>query len=119
MEKDKVVLECELNKDVDVMWYHNEAEIKPSKMVTIKADGKRRTLIISRIADKDKGQYVCDCGTDKTSATLHIKGKNKEPPRRPHPLTSCASVVNPEPSVAPDLKLYQQLPWQLSALKLP
>lgn len=78
MEKDKVVLDCELNKDVDVMWYHNEAEIKPSKMVTIKADGKQRTLIISRVADKDKGQYVCDCGTDKTSATLHIKGKNKE-----------------------------------------
>lgn len=76
VEKDKVVLDCELNKDVDVMWYHNEAEIKPSKMVTIKADGKRRTLIISRVADKDKGQYVCDCGTDKTSATLHIKGKN-------------------------------------------
>lgn len=77
VEKDKVVLDCELNKDVDVMWYYNEAEIKPSKMVTIKADGKRRTLIISRVADKDKGQYVCDCGTDKTSATLHIKGKNK------------------------------------------
>lgn len=73
-----MVLDCELNKDVDVMWYHNEAEIKPSKIVTIKADGKRRTLIISRVTDKDKGQYVCDCGTDKTSVTLHIKGKNKE-----------------------------------------
>lgn len=78
VEKDKVALDCELNKDVDVMWYHNEAEIKPSKVVTIKAEGKRRTLFISRVADKDKGQYVCDCGTDKTSATLHIKGKNQE-----------------------------------------
>lgn len=78
VEKDMVALDCELNKDVDVMWYHNEAEIKPSKVVTIKAEGKRRTLIISRVADKDKGQYVCDCGTDKTSATLHIKGKNQE-----------------------------------------
>lgn len=77
VEKDKVLLDCELNKDVDVMWYHNEAEIKPSKTVTVKADGKHRTLIISKVADKDKGQYVCDCGTDKTSATLHIKGNNK------------------------------------------
>lgn len=72
-----MVLDCELNKDVDVMWYHNEAEIRPSKMVSIKADGKRRSLIISRVTDKDEGQYVCDCGTDKTSATLHIKGKNR------------------------------------------
>lgn len=73
-----MVLDCELNKDVDVMWYHNEAEIRPSKAVTIKADGRRRLLIISRAADKDVGQYLCDCGTDKTSATLHVKGKNKE-----------------------------------------
>lgn len=78
MEKDQVLLECELNKDVDVMWYHNEAEIKPSKMVTIKADGKRRTLIINKVADKDKGQYLCDCGTDKTSAILHLKGNTKQ-----------------------------------------
>lgn len=70
-----MVLDCELNKDVDVMWYHNEAEIKPSKTVTVKADGKRRTLIIHKVAEKDTGPYLCDCGTDKTSATLHIKGK--------------------------------------------
>lgn len=77
VEKDEVLLDCELNKDVGVMWYHNEAEIKPSKMVTVKAEGKRRTLLISKAADQDKGQYVCDCGTDKTSATLHIKGNHK------------------------------------------
>lgn len=75
MEKDELVLDCELNKDVEVMWYHNEAEIKPSKMVAIKAEGKHRTLIIKRVTDKDKGQYLCDCGTDKTTAMLHIEGK--------------------------------------------
>ena len=75
MEKDEVVLDCELNKDVDVMWYHNEAEIKPSKMVAIKAEGKRRTLVIRKVGENDKGQYLCDCGTDKTTAMLHIEGK--------------------------------------------
>lgn len=75
VEKDEVVLDCELSKDVDVMWYHDEAEIKTSKMVAIKAEGKRRTLVIKKVGDKDKGQYVCDCGTDKTTATLHIEGK--------------------------------------------
>uniref|UniRef100_A0A3P9CR09 Uncharacterized protein n=1 Tax=Maylandia zebra TaxID=106582 RepID=A0A3P9CR09_9CICH len=73
VEKDEVVLDCELSKDVDVMWYHNEAEIKASKTVNIKAEGKRRVLIIKRVGDKDKGQYLCDCGTDKTTATLHIE----------------------------------------------
>lgn len=75
MEKDEVTLDCELSKDVEVMWYHNEAEIKPSKMVAIKAEGKRRMLVIKKVGDKDKGQYVCDCGTDKTTAKLHIEGK--------------------------------------------
>lgn len=78
VEKDEVVLDCELSKDVDVMWYHNEAEIKASKTVNIKAEGKRRVLIIKRVGDKDKGQYLCDCGTDKTTATLHIEGKDPE-----------------------------------------
>lgn len=77
VEKDKVVLDCELNKDVDVMWYHNEAEVKASKMIAIKAEGKRRTLIIRKVDDNDKGQYVCDCGTDKTTAMLYIEGKGR------------------------------------------
>ena len=79
VEKDRVVLDCELSKDVDVMWYHDEAEIKTSKMVAIKAEGKRRTLVIKKVGDENKGQYVCDCGTDKTTATLHIEGKNTVP----------------------------------------
>lgn len=74
VEKDEVVLDCELSKDVDVMWYHNETEIKASKMVAVKAEGKRRTLIIKKVGDKDKGKYICDCGTDKTTADLQIEG---------------------------------------------
>lgn len=76
VEKDEVVVDCELSKDVVVMWYHNEAEVKASKMVTIKAEGKRRTLVIKKVTDQDKGQFMCDCGTDKTTATLHIEGKH-------------------------------------------
>lgn len=75
VEKDQVVLGCELSKDVEVVWYHNEAEVKTSKGVAVKAEGKRRTLVIKKVGDEDKGAYVCDCGTDKTTATLHIEGK--------------------------------------------
>ena len=74
MEKDEVTLDCELSKDVPVMWYHKETEIKASKMVTIKAEGKRRVLSIKKVEEKDKGQYVCDCGTDKTMANVNIEG---------------------------------------------
>ncbi len=56
-------------------WFHNETEIKASKMVTMKADGNRRILNIKKVEDKDKGLYVCDCGTDKTSANLNIEGQ--------------------------------------------
>lgn len=77
VEKDQVVLECELNKDVNVVWYFNELEIKPSKMLTIKAEDKRRSLVIKRVTSKNKGQYVCDCGTDKTTASLDIEGKEE------------------------------------------
>ena len=74
VEKDQVILDCELSREVDVVWYHDEAEIKASKMLSIKAEGKRRILTIKKVEDEDKGQYVCDCGTDKTTATLNIEG---------------------------------------------
>lgn len=88
-----MALDCELNKDVDVMWYHNEAEVKPSKMVAIKAEGKRRTLVIKKVGDKDKGQYLCDCGTDKTTAVLHIEGKDTESPSVSGPASPPKSLV--------------------------
>ena len=78
LEKDSVVLQCELSKEVEVMWYHNEKELKGSKKVSIRAEGKRRSLSIKRVQDQDKGQYMCDCGTDKTLASLNIEGKGKD-----------------------------------------
>lgn len=76
VEKDEVTLDCELSKDVPVRWYHNETEIKASKMVTIRAEGNKRTLSIKKVEGKDKGQYLCDCDTDKTMATISIEGKS-------------------------------------------
>lgn len=50
-------------------------EIKPSKNAVIKADGKKRMLILKKALKSDIGQYTCDCGTDKTSGKLDIEGK--------------------------------------------
>lgn len=74
VEKDGINLDCELSKDVPVKWFHNEIEIKASKMVAIKVEGKRRILNIKKVEQKDKGVYSCDCGTDKTSGNLTIEG---------------------------------------------
>lgn len=74
VEKDDVTLDCELSRDVPVKWFHNEIEIKSSKMVTIKTEGKRRILSIKKIEAKDKGLYVCDCGINKTTSNMNIEG---------------------------------------------
>lgn len=74
VEKEEVTLNCELSKDVPVKWFHNEIEIKASKLVSLKVEGKRRTLCIKKVEQKDKGVYSCDCGTDKTSAKVNIEG---------------------------------------------
>lgn len=70
-----MTLDCELSRDVPVKWFHNEIEIKASKMVTIKMESTRRILNIKKIEEKDKGLYVCDCGTDKTTSNMNIEGQ--------------------------------------------
>lgn len=76
MEKDEVILQCEISKaNAPVKWFKDGQEISPSKNVIIKADGKKRMLILKKALKKDIGQYTCDCGTDQTSAKLNIEGK--------------------------------------------
>lgn len=76
-EKDEVTLDCELSKDVPVMWYHEDKEIIASKVVLMKSEGTRRSLVLKKVEQSDKGKYACDCGTDKTSAVLAIEGKTE------------------------------------------
>lgn len=75
-EKDEVTLDCELTKDVPVRWYFKATELKASKMVQMKSDGKRRILVIKKVEEKDKGEYTCDCETDRTSCNINIEGKH-------------------------------------------
>lgn len=75
-EKEEVTLDCELSKDVPVLWYHEEKEIIASKMFIMRSEGTRRSLVLKKVELSDKGKYVCDCGTDKTSANVSIEGKH-------------------------------------------
>lgn len=75
VEKDEVILQCEISKaDAPVKWMKDGQPITASKNVVIKADGKKRILILKKALKKDIGQYTCDCGTDQTSAKLDIEG---------------------------------------------
>lgn len=80
-EKDQVSLDCELNKDVPVVWYHEEKEIIASKTVLLKSEATRRSLVLRKVELSSKGKYSCDCATDKTVADLTVEGKT-EPSRR-------------------------------------
>ena len=75
VEKDEVILSCELSKAADeVKWFKDGNEIFPSKNILFQADGKKRMLVIKKAAKSNMGVYTCDCGTDKTTADLNIEG---------------------------------------------
>lgn len=74
-EKDELTMVCELSKpNAEVKWFKGGQQITPSKNVAIKADGKRRMLIIKKTEKADIGEYTCDCDSDKTTAKLNIEG---------------------------------------------
>lgn len=75
VEKDEIILKCEVSKDVPVKWFKDGEEIIPSPKHSIKSDGLRRILKIKKAEIKDKGEYVCDCGTDKTKADVTVEGE--------------------------------------------
>lgn len=75
VEKDEIILKCEVSKDVPVKWFKDGEEIVPSPKHSIKSDGLRRILKIKKAELNDKGEYMCDCGTDKTKANVTIEGE--------------------------------------------
>lgn len=75
VEKDEVVLSCELSRAAaEVRWFRDGNEIFPSKNVLLQSDGRKRSLVIRKVAQSHAGAYTCDCGTDKTAADLNIEG---------------------------------------------
>lgn len=80
VEKDEVILSCELSKaTADVKWFKDGKEIFPSKNILIQSDGKKRMLVIKKAAKGSAGSYTCSCGTDKTTSDLNIEGNLVRP----------------------------------------
>ena len=75
VEKDEVVLSCELSKaGGEVRWFKDGTEICPSKNVLLQSDGKKCIMVLKKALKSNMGTYTCDCGTDKTTANLNIEG---------------------------------------------
>ena len=48
----------------DVLWLHNEKEIKPSKDFEYKSSGQTHSLVIQEIFPEDAGSYTCEAFND-------------------------------------------------------
>jgi len=61
-----VTLTCTLGgaDQLDVIWLHNEKEIKPSKDFEYKSSGQTHSLIIHEIFPEDAGSYTCEAFND-------------------------------------------------------
>ena len=109
VEKDEVILSCELSKAVgEVKWFKDGSEIYPSKNIIFQSDGKKRLLVIKKAAKSNVGAYTCDCGTDKTTADLNIEGNVRgDPAPPPHlvktaesgPASLWAHLISPRSSI--------------------
>jgi len=61
-----VTLNCTLGgaEQYDVIWLHNEKEIKPSKDFEYKSAGQTHSLLITEIFPEDAGSYTCEAFND-------------------------------------------------------
>lgn len=75
VEKDEAVLSCELSRaSGEVTWFKGDAEVFPSKNIVIQSDGRKRLLLVKKVAKSDGASYSCDCVTDRTTADLAVEG---------------------------------------------
>lgn len=101
VEKDEVILSCELSKAAaEIKWFKDGIEIFPSKNIVFQSDGKKRLLVIKKAAKSNMGAYTCDCGTDKTTANLNIEGNIRgDPVPPPDPGQDCRIRPRPLPFI--------------------
>lgn len=94
MDGESVTLSCRIigAKKFDVIWLHNNKEIKPSKDFQYTSEANIHKLQIMEIFPEDSGTYTCeafnDAGESFSSCTLNVKGKSRTLKKR----CSCKSM---------------------------
>lgn len=75
---ERVVLWCELCKARgDVVWRKDGRVLAPGPRRQMTAEGRERSLVLSRVEPGDAGEYCCESNDDQTLATLTVQGEPK------------------------------------------
>lgn len=73
---ERVVLWCELCKARgDVLWRKDGQALVPGPRWQMMAEGRERSLVLSRVEPEDAGEYCCESNDDRTLATLTVQGE--------------------------------------------
>lgn len=87
---ERVVLWCELCKARgDVVWRKDGRVLAPGPRRRVMAEGRERSLVLSRVEPEDAGEYCCESNDDRTLATLTVQGE-RCPRLGHHPGDTCA-----------------------------
>ncbi|XP_066046190.1 obscurin-like protein 1 [Chamaea fasciata] len=71
---ERVVLWCELCKARgDVVWRKDGRVLAPGPRRELTAEGRERSLVLSRVEPGDAGEYCCESNDDQTLATLTVQ----------------------------------------------
>lgn len=74
-EGDKATLYCETSSpDCKVTWLKGSTVLTNGEKYNIEQRASTQILVINKLSEKDSGEYTCDTGDKKTTATLTVKG---------------------------------------------
>lgn len=80
VEGGKATLSCETSSpECKVTWQKGSTVLTHGEKYTMEKRAASHTLIIHKLNVEDGGEYTCDTGDKKSTATLTVKG-NAEPP---------------------------------------
>ena len=91
MEGATAKLRCELSKAAPVEWKKGPETLRAGARVSLRQEGAVCEREIRGLTAEDAGEYSCMCGQEGTSATLAVRGKDRERPQGP--VASCLRVV--------------------------
>lgn len=75
LEGKEAILACETSHpDCRVTWLKGSAVLAPGEKYSIEHRATAHTLHIHKLDVKDSGEYTCDTGDKRSSATLTVKG---------------------------------------------
>ncbi|XP_078578665.1 muscle M-line assembly protein unc-89-like isoform X7 [Branchiostoma floridae x Branchiostoma japonicum] len=74
-EKDSARFSCELSRPVPVKWLKNDKPIPEDPRFKVEVDRRRHVLTITDIKANDAGEYSCDTGSTRSSASLKVKAE--------------------------------------------